>query len=252
MERPPAQRGIETRKDLTLCDYWHERVALHHEGRYAGLPMLKFPEDLRTYEELIWESRPEAIVELGSLGGGSALWFRDRMATLHSYGGPRPVVVSVDISTAEANANLRSVDPSFEETITLIEGDLTLPSTVEAVRRAVGGRSCLVIEDSAHTRETTAAALASFADLVPNEGFFVVEDGCVDVDWMRASDDWPRGVQPAVTEWLDGAGRNFVRRRDLEVYGFTCHPGGILQRRAEPPAPERQLSATPESTRAPV
>ena len=232
MEQYSAHRGIETRKDLTLGDYWHERVALHHEGRYAGLPMLKFPEDLRTYEELIWESRPEAILELGSLGGGSALWFRDRMATLRSYGGPQPFVISVDVSTAEAKANLLSIDPGFGETIKLVEGNLTLPATVHEVRRTLAGRSCLVVEDSAHTGETTSAALAAFADLVPSEGFFVVEDGCVDVEWMRASEDWPRGVQPAITEWLEGEGKDFVRRRDLEVYGFTCHPGGILQRRA--------------------
>ena len=240
--------GVESRGAMTLAEYWHERVALHHDGRYAGLPMLKFPEDLRTYEELIWDSRPEAILELGSLGGGSTLWLRDRLATLHGYGGPPPRVVSVDISMDQARANLASADPSFEETITLIEGDLTSPKTVAAAREAVGDAPCMVIEDSAHTYETTAAALATFSSLVPEEGFFVVEDGCVDIEWMRASDDWPRGVQPAVNEWLAGDGVDFVRRRDLEVYGFTCHPGGILQRRTGLPPAERQIFETPAGT----
>jgi hypothetical protein len=41
-------------------------------------------------------------------------------------------------------------------------------------------------------------------------------------------------VLPAVREWLGGpAGRSFRSRRDLELYGVTCHPGGLLQRLPE-------------------
>jgi len=32
-------------------------------------------------------------------------------------------------------------------------------------------------------------------------GFKVVEDGCVDDDWLRLP-DWPRGVLPALEDWL--------------------------------------------------
>lgn len=226
-----APDGIETRGNLTLADYWHERVALHHEGSYAGIAMLKFPEDLSMYQALIWSSGPETILELGCQDGGSTLWLRDQMETASKYGGSPPRIVAVDIDISRAERNLDSVDPAFRESITLIQGSILEEETVAATREAVGEAPCLVIEDSAHTYETTSAALNSFADLVPEGGFFVVEDGYVDVEWMRPSEDWPRGVQPAIEEWLAARGRGFVRRRDLEVYGFTCHPGGILQRR---------------------
>jgi hypothetical protein len=52
----------------------------------------------------------------------------------------------------------------------------------------------------------------------------------VDVERVRAP-DWPRGVLPAIDDWLaspDGA--SFRRRRDVERYLVTCHPGGWLQR----------------------
>jgi hypothetical protein len=58
----------------------------------------------------------------------------------------------------------------------------------------------------------------------------VVEDACVDVERLRIADDWPRGVSPALQAWLDGEAHGFVVRRDLELYGITCHPGGFLQR----------------------
>ena len=64
---------------------------------------------------------------------------------------------------------------------------------------------CFVVEDSAHTYETTLAALGSFARFVPQGGFFVVEDGCVDIEEMRLAPDWPRGVLPAMR--CSGCGR---------------------------------------------
>ena len=76
------------------------------------------------------------------------------------------------------------------------------------------------------------AALRGFSGFVPVGGFMVIEDGCVDVEELRVDDAWPRGVLPAVTEWLETEGSAFRVRRDLELYGVTCHPGGFLQRTA--------------------
>jgi cephalosporin hydroxylase len=87
-----------------------------------------------------------------------------------------------------------------------------------------------VIEDSAHVYATTRATLDAFSALVPVGGFMVVEDGCVDIDELRIRNDWPRGVLP-LDDWLaTEAGQAFVTRRDLELYGVSCHPRGFLQR----------------------
>ena len=86
-------------------------------------------------------------------------------------------------------------------------------------------------EDTAHTRESTLGALRGFSQFVPVGGFFVVEDGFVDVEEMRPDPDWPRGVVPAIREWLAGEeGSRFRVRRDLEMYGLTCRVEGYLQR----------------------
>ena len=70
------------------------------------------------------------------------------------------------------------------------------------------GARCLVVEDSAHDYETTSAALRGFAQFVSVGGFFVVEDGVVDVEALRVDEDWPRGVRKATEDWLqrDGSG----------------------------------------------
>jgi cephalosporin hydroxylase len=217
----------------TVRDYWLDRVHQHTQDSYAGLPLSKFPEDLRVYEHLIWDSSAEVVIEIGVQHGGSALWFRDRLRTLHSYGRiPGYRVVAVDVDLVAARMNLDRVDPSWAGSIELVEGDVLDPALPDRVRAHLApGTACLVVEDSLHTYDTTAAALRGFASFVQPGGYFVVEDGCVDVEEMRPSDDWPRGVIPAIQDWLASpAGSEFELRRDLELYGISCHPHGFLQR----------------------
>lgn len=223
----PPTVGVDLHAD-GLRDYFKARVAQHTRDTYAGLTMAKFPEDLRVYEHLLWCSRPSAVIELGVDRGGSTLWFRDRLAALSRYGATGPVqVIGVDVRLP---AGLER-DPAWHDSITLLEGDVCDPGLPERVAAELHPNArCLVVEDTAHTYETTMAALDGFHRFVAPGGFFVVEDGCVDDDVLRLESDWPRGVRPAVEAWLERQNGRFRVRRDLELYGVSCHPGGFLQR----------------------
>ncbi|WP_165985224.1 CmcI family methyltransferase [Streptomyces sp. YIM 98790] len=224
---------VEAELEQPLVTYWHARERQHLRDVYAGVRIKKFPEDLRLMEHLMWLSRSQAVVELGTHFGGAALWFRDRLRALAGYGRvPAEVrVVSVDVRQDKARAALPAADPGYGREITLLEGDITAPDTARRVAAALpAGARCLVVEDTLHTYDTTLAALRHFAPLVPLGGFFIAEDGIVDVPGLRPP-GMPGGVQPAVRDWLASAqGAAFRQRRDLERYGLTCHPGGWLQR----------------------
>jgi cephalosporin hydroxylase len=230
--------------DDTLGTYWHARVRQSFFDSYAGVPIGKFPEDLRVYEHLLWTSRANVVVEIGADFGGSALWFRDRLAIMARYGRiTRGHVFSIDVSVEKAQKHIASADPSD---ITLIEGDLCDPAVADHVTRLLPEDAvCFLIEDSAHTYETTRAALDGFSRLVRLGGYFVVEDGCVDIEEMRITEKWPRGVLPALSDWLvTEQGSQFTERRDLERYGLSCHPHGFLQRTRERTETTEPLRAT--------
>src|SRR5436309_9618984 len=92
--------------------------------------------------------RANAVIELGAASGGSTLWFRDR---LRAMGGG--IVIAVDIEP----------DPGVPEDVKFIQADvidLALPTLVE--RLLPEGSRPFVIEDTAHTYETTYAALDGF------------------------------------------------------------------------------------------
>lgn len=92
-------------------------------------------------------------------------------------------MISIDLRIDQAREDLRDADPDYEETITLLEGDVTDPDLPRQVEKLLpDGARCLVTEDSAHVFETTMGALRGFARFVPESGFFVVEDGSVDYE----------------------------------------------------------------------
>jgi cephalosporin hydroxylase len=226
----PPRITVDLSADLR--SYWLDRVRQHTTDLYAGTQLSKFPEDLRTYEHLLWSDRPDTVIEIGTQYGGSALWFRDRLQTLHSYGLIGDFrVITLDVEQSRARCELPRADADYGRTIHLLEADVRDPASAEKVAELAGERA-FVVEDSAHEYDTTYAALTAFARFVPPGGYFVVEDGCVDIDELRLDENWPRGVLPALDDWLRTPhAAEFEVRRDLEIYGISCHPRGFLQRR---------------------
>lgn len=227
----PASVTVDLK--ATARQFWLARAAQHTTDSYAGVRMEKFPEDLRTYEHLLWQTRANVVIEIGTRFGGSALWFRDRLQTMRAYGRIDSArVISIDIDHEQAVTAVAAADPGYAQTITFLEADVcdqALPDLV--AQQLPADANCFVVEDSAHVYETTHAALLGFARFVPVGGYLVVEDGCVDIDDMRLDDAWPRGVLPALEDWLASPdGQDFQVQRDLELYGMSCHPSGFLHR----------------------
>jgi cephalosporin hydroxylase len=213
-------------------EYWAARLGQHVSDSYAGVPIAKFPEDLRVYEHLLWEAAPTVVIELGTQYGGSTLWFRDRLRTLAEYGRVRdPLVVTVDVDLSLARETFGAAGHDLAG-IVLVEGDILDPALPARIAEHVPAESaCLVVEDTAHVYETTSAALRGFAPFVPAGGYFVVEDTCLDIDELRLDEEWPRGTLAALRDWFETPGAaSFTIRRERETYGLTCHPYGFLQR----------------------
>lgn len=211
---------------MSLLDFYRARILnqMHYVDLYKGVRILKFPEDLRTYERLIEDSKPEVIVELGVESGGSSIWFADRLDSL--CGGGEVIGVDLDLNQAKQQV-------VGDKRITLLQGDLNSPEIVEKIKKIVAGRRAMVIEDAAHTLECTSSALENYWNLVPVGGWFIVEDGIVDIEALRQYENSPRGVIEALDSFMETEiGKKFTRLR-LAPYGITANPGGWLQREHE-------------------
>jgi cephalosporin hydroxylase len=228
---------IENSLSMSLQEYYLDRIRIHMDETYVGVRMRKFPEDLLSYEHILWDQSIGVVLEFGTGHGGSALWFRDRLEMFSRYRtSGRPLVISVDRDIEVAHEHLSRADPDYNQTIRLIGSDIRDPALADAVTKAIPEDArVLIIEDSAHMYDTTMAVLTGFAHLVPLGGYLVVEDGHRDYPGMLPPDmpSKVNGALVAVDEWLRTAqGRDFSIERGLEKYLVTTNPRGWLRRGA--------------------
>ena len=183
-------------------------------ARWLGAQALKNPLDLWVYQEIVFETRPELIVETGTYRGGSALY----LASLCDLVGGGEVV-SIDVEAVRA-------DYPEHPRITYLGGrSSTHPDVLEEVRRRAAGRSLLVILDSDHSQAHVEAELAAYAPLVPVGCYVIVEDS--NIGQIRK--DLMPGPLEAVETFLASTS-DFETDRSREKFLITFNPSGYLKR----------------------
>ena len=204
--------------DQSVREYWKTRLHRHFNDRYRGRQLIKFPEDLRTYQKVIEETRPNVIIELGTCEGGSAMWFRDQMVAMVR---DPSWVITVDVNRSEM--------PPYRGVIQM-QGDLRDQKVIDDVASQIsGGDRVMVVEDSAHTYDVTSAALRLYSDFVTTGCYFVVEDGIVDEPELSIWTD-VHGVQPAIVDFLATDAGKVYTREWRDEFGLTMHMGGWLRK----------------------
>src|SRR5204862_8154047 len=107
--------------------------------QYRGLPLLKDPFDLALYMLLLERTRPRTLIEIGSFGGGSAIWFADQA---------RVRELALDVLSIDLNV---PVPPLVSPAVTFLEGDACeLGKVLPTLLLETLARPLLVVEDSSH------------------------------------------------------------------------------------------------------
>jgi cephalosporin hydroxylase len=220
------QSSIERLGDMTLREYLRYHYYYLHQGyrygaprlqqRWLGHDIIKTPMDCWVYQEMIWETRPDYVIELGVMFGG-ATHFYASILDLVGHG----EVIGIDVSLAKA----RGPD---NRRIRYLEGSSTAPEMVEQVRAIVAGKRVLVIADSDHEKNHVLAEIRAYAPMVHVGGYFIVEDSLNDVmDFHPVPNEGPQAAARVFLAENDG----FVPdRRWGERYVMTLNPDGFLLR----------------------
>jgi cephalosporin hydroxylase len=192
---------------LYLSDAWTETT-------WLGAQALKNPLDLWVYQEIIFEQRPELIVETGTYRGGSAFY----LASICDLVGAGEVV-SIDVEP------LREDYPAHPRITYLGGKSSTDPDVVAQVRGRAQGKRVLVVLDSDHSQAHVEAELAVYAPLVQVGGYVIVEDS--NIGQIRK--DLLPGPLQAIEAFLAGTDE-FEIDRAREKFLITQNPSGYLRR----------------------
>lgn len=204
---------LEHDVDKQLLDIIQKRIL--EKTSWMGVKTLKNPMDFWVYQELICESRPDYIVEIGNRFGGSTLALAN-ICDLLGHG----QVIGVDITHEHMHEKAK-----LHPRITLIEGDAC--AKFAKVRSLIPlNANVLVIEDSSHTFENTLNVVRLYSSLVSINGYLIVEDSICRHGLDVGPTPGPyEAIEAFVAENVD-----FVIDRDKESFVITWNPKGFLKR----------------------
>ena len=182
---------------------------------YFGIPAVKSPLDFWIYREIIFEQKPDVIIEIGNFCGGSTLALAHICDNIE-HGN----VIGLDIFHNRIPRLVRD-----HPRITLIEGDAC--QSFRKVKALISENdNVLIIEDSAHTFDNTLNVLNTYSPLVKPGGYFIVEDTICHHGLDVGPDPGP---YEAVEAFLE-INRDFESDRSREPFLITWNPKGYLKR----------------------
>ena len=183
--------------------------------RWMGVPLLKCPLDLWIYQEILFEIKPQLIIECGTFSGGSAL-FLAHLCDLIGYG----EIVSIDIEQ-------RSQRPQHPR-ISYWCGSSISEQILERVRQKASECSpVLIILDSDHRANHVLQELQLYNSLVTPGSYIIVED--TNVNGHPVASDFGPGPMEAVQAFLN-ENHDFSVDTEREKFGLTFNPSGYLKR----------------------
>jgi cephalosporin hydroxylase len=191
--------------------------------KWRGVRILKCPLDLWVYHELIYELKPELIIETGTSRGGSAMFLADM---LDQTG--KGMVVTVDIRDCKIPEDADRV--LAHKRIKFLIGSSTSPEVYNEIKEiAKDKKTILVILDATHNKEHVLNELQLYAPLVTTGSYVVVEDTNFNGHPVFVPNALGEGPYEAVEAYLK-TDNSFVVDDYMERHFMTFNPKGYLKK----------------------
>lgn len=198
---------------------------------WMGRPIIAYPQDMMAMQELIWDIKPDLIIETGIAHGGSLVYY----ASLLELIGGDSYVLGLDIDIRKHNRDLIEKH-SMSKRIKMIEGDSTSMEVANQVYElAKNKKRIMVCLDSNHTHDHVLKELELYAHLTSKDSYCIVFDTVVEDmpnDWNWGERSWGVGNNPktAVFEFLKSNNYFSIDKNIDNKLLISVAPDGYLKR----------------------
>jgi len=210
---------------------WFDR-AFSYEYSYhfswLGRPIIQFPQDMIAIQEIIWNVKPDLIIEAGIAHGGSII-FSASILELIGEG----EVIGIDVDIRKHNREEIEKHP-LSKRITMIEGSSIDKKTVNKIfKLAKNKKRVMVLLDSKHTHEHVLKEINCYSPLVTKGSYLIVFDTMIE-DMPKgffSNRSWDVGNNPktAVWEFLKNNKRFKIDKAIENKLLITSSPDGFLK-----------------------
>lgn len=197
---------------------------------WLGRPFIQIPQDIVALQEIIWEIKPDLIIETGIAHGGSLIFYASMLELIDGRG----KVLGIDIDIREHNKKEIEKHKMFKR-IKMIEGSSADEKVIKKVEKIVKNhKKVMVCLDSLHTHEHVLKELNLYSKFVSKGSYLVVFDTIIEYmpKGFFKNRPWDKGNSPltAVNVFLKNH-KNFIVDRNIDnKLLITSSPGGFLKR----------------------
>ena len=211
---------------------WLSNVSVHkysYNFSWLGRPIIQFPQDIIAMQEIIWQIKPQLIIETGIAHGGSLIFYASMLKLLENEG----IVLGIDIDIRQHN-KVEIENHPMSKYIKMLEGSSTDKDIVAQVYETAREKSpIIVVLDSLHTHSHVLAELNAYSQLVTKDSYLVVFDTVVEDMPENFFKDrpWGKGNNPKTAVW-EFLKRNDRFEIDKDIEGkllITVAPDGYLK-----------------------
>ena len=172
-----------------------ESVATKYSYNFSwmGRPIIQYPQDMIAMQEIIWQIKPDLIIETGIAHGGSLVFYAS-LLELIGHG----EILGIDIDIRAHNRKEIEAHPMFKR-IRMIEGSSISEDTLLQVKEAAKDKAkIIVLLDSNHTHDHVLSELELYAPFVTLDSYLVVFDTVVEHLEPGSTSDrpWGKGDNP--------------------------------------------------------
>lgn len=214
---------------------------------WLGVPIIQIPQDLQAMQEIIWEVKPNLIIETGIAWGGSLIYSASMLAILEACGViDNGHVLGIDIDIRPHNKKALKAHP-LSKKLTMLEGSSIDENIIEKVTLfAKNYQKIMVCLDSNHTHDHVLSELELYAPFVSPGSYCLVGDTVIEdaPEEMVSHRPWGKGNNPKTAVWeylrslkeegrkaADGSQLNFEIDTTMEhKIVLTGSPDGFLKR----------------------
>lgn len=215
---------------------------------WLGVPIIQIPQDLQALQEIVWEVKPDLIIEAGIAWGGSLVFSASLLAILEACGEiENGQVLGLDVDIRAHNKTMLEAHPLAKK-ITMFEGSSISDEIIAKVHEfAKDYKRIMVCLDSNHTHDHVLAELEAYAPLVSKGSYCMVGDTVIEdaPEGMVSARPWGKGNSPKTAVWAyleklntenilatDGNKLEFEIDKKIEhKIVLTGSPDGYLQRK---------------------
>lgn len=227
-----ARQSADDPEFRALTRQWINRCAKHkytYQFTWMGRPIIQFPQDMIAMQEIIWQVRPDLIIETGIAHGGSLIYYASLLELIGGDG----QVLGIDVDIRPHNRVEIERHPMAMR-IQMIQGSAVDEGTAQQVRAVASGKQrVLVALDSNHTHKHVLRELELYSPLVTKDSYLVVFDTVVEDMPKECFPDrpWGPGNNPktAVHEFLKRSRRFVVDEEIDHRIQISVAPGGYLK-----------------------